>query len=152
MASAIDVARCLVRLAAGDEEPDYLTPLRLQKLLYYVQAWSLAQRNRPLFEEPVEASADGPEVRDVRRALPGSGPILPEMVGEDAVELDDEDIDFISRVWESYKGYSAWSPREMTRQESPWLEARESGGSEVPAGREISHESMKSYFTSEVVG
>ena len=50
VAKAIGVARDLVRLAADEPEPDHLTHMRLQKLLYYVQGWSLAIRNGPLCE------------------------------------------------------------------------------------------------------
>ena len=35
-----------------------------QKLLYYAQAWSLAWRGRPLFEDRIEAWVNGPVVSD----------------------------------------------------------------------------------------
>lgn len=62
MASAYEVAQHLIRLAEFEEEPDYLTHLRLQKLLYYVQAWSMAMRSRPMFPERIEAWGHGPVV------------------------------------------------------------------------------------------
>src|SRR5262249_50830431 len=49
VAQAIDVARYLIQLAAAEDEPELLSHLRLQKLLYYVQGWSLAQRRAPMF-------------------------------------------------------------------------------------------------------
>ena len=65
MAKAVEVARFLAYLAANDVEPDYLTNLRLQKLLYYVQAWSLVLRkSADFFQERIEAWVHGPVVRE----------------------------------------------------------------------------------------
>src|SRR6476660_4904178 len=43
------IAKYLLTLAETEDEPDPLTHLRLQKLMYYVQGWSLALRKRPAF-------------------------------------------------------------------------------------------------------
>src|SRR5688572_9971276 len=59
-ASALDVARYLIQLAAAEDEPEELSHLRLQKLLYYVQGWSLAQRGEAMFPDRIEAWAHGP--------------------------------------------------------------------------------------------
>ncbi len=91
MASAYEVARCLVRLAAHDEEPDYLTNLRLQKLLYYAQAWSLAMRDKPLFDDRIEAWPSGPVVPSVFDRFLGLGrrSLLPDDVeAERDIEMD----------------------------------------------------------------
>ena len=65
--SAVDVARYLVLLASTEsdgpaQEADCLTNLRLQKLLYYVQGWSLGERGRPMFREEIQAWRYGPVV------------------------------------------------------------------------------------------
>ncbi len=39
MAEAVDIARYLIKLAAAEPEPEYLSHMRLQKLLYYVQGY-----------------------------------------------------------------------------------------------------------------
>src|SRR3954452_12363813 len=44
------------------EEAGALTAMKLQKLLYYSQAWSLVWDEAPLFQEPIEAWANGPVV------------------------------------------------------------------------------------------
>lgn len=49
MKSAVEVPRyflCRVDREAGDT----ISPLKLQKLVYYAQAWSLVFRNQPLFD------------------------------------------------------------------------------------------------------
>ncbi len=68
MSTALSVARELVRLSFENAEPDPLTGPRLQKLLYYAQAWSLAARGCCLFPEPIQARRGGPVVRAVRPA------------------------------------------------------------------------------------
>jgi uncharacterized phage-associated protein len=42
-----------------------MTTMKLQKLLYYCQAWSLVWDEKPLFHEEIEAWANGPVVREV---------------------------------------------------------------------------------------
>lgn len=65
MGKALDVARYLIGLAAGEKEPDLLTHLRLQKLLYYVQGWHLGVFGRRMFDARIEAWTNGPVVREV---------------------------------------------------------------------------------------
>ena len=125
MAKAIEVARYLVHRAAAEEEPEFLTHLRIQKLLYYVQGWSLANRKQPMFSERIEAWTNGPVVRDVYPyfARHGSLPIPPSEVPE-PTGLTDPEAEFIESVWNAYKKFSAWSLREMTHAEKPWVDAR----------------------------
>ena len=54
MASVLDVAAYVVQKCGS------LTTMKLQKLVYYCQAWSLAWDEEPLFDEDFEAWANGP--------------------------------------------------------------------------------------------
>jgi uncharacterized phage-associated protein len=153
MADAYEVARYLVRLAAFDDEPDFLTNLRLQKLLYYAQAWSLAMRGKPLFDDRIEAWARGPVVPRVfdRFADLGHRPILPDDVeAERAIELEQEDLDFVASVWKSYKAFSPDRLREMTQEEDPWRNARRNLGPIDGSQEEITCEAMRDYFSQAV--
>src|SRR5882762_6202388 len=78
-ASALDVAKYLILLARSEEEPEFLSPMQLQKLLYYTQGWSLALLKEPMFDERIEAWAYGPVVKEVFQAFRnfGDGPIDP---------------------------------------------------------------------------
>jgi uncharacterized phage-associated protein len=122
--SAKDVAKYLVWLAARECEadPDYLTPLKLQKLLYFVQGWTLAEWGRPMFHEPIEAWRDGPVVPEViaqyRRAQ--LKPIVPDDAAEPAA-LDVQEKALIRSVWDAYKRYSAYGLRDLTHAEPPYL-------------------------------
>jgi uncharacterized phage-associated protein len=147
-APAMDVARYLIYLASSEPEPDHLSHLRLQKLLYYVQGWSLAMRSKPMFEERIEAWAHGPVVRDVYANLASYGDrsILPDNVGPPE-RLTEEEMIFIQSVWEEYKKFSASSLRQMTHQEKPWLDARQGLSPIDRCEKEITKESMQTFFT-----
>ena len=71
MAAAMDVARQFVRLAWEDEEPEGLTHLRLQKLLYYAQGWHLAAFGLALFAGHIEAWNTAPLSKQVYPAFAG---------------------------------------------------------------------------------
>ena len=147
MPDAIDVARYLVHLAASEPEPDYLSHMRLQKLLYYTQGWSLALRDRPMFSERIEAWAHGPVVRDVYPHFAdfGDTPILPESVALPQ-SLSAEDRSFIDSVWEAYKVYSTISLRRMTHKEAPWRNARGTCGPAERCTTEITQDAMRRFF------
>jgi len=148
MATALDVARHLIKLAAAEEEPEFLSHLKLQKLLYYVQGWSLALRNKPMFDARIEAWSSGPVVRSLYAHFADYGyrPIPPDDVGE-AVGLSGPEKFFIGSVWEALKGYSASSLRAMTHKEAPWLDARKGLAPAERSNREITRSALKRFFS-----
>jgi uncharacterized phage-associated protein len=142
MPSAYAVACRLVHLAGHGEEPDYLTPSRLHKLLYYAQSWALATFGRPLFEERITASPRGPIVNDLSLHFAAYGcNVIPSDQLPDPEAFSAEEAAFVAAVWERYKGYSNSALLEMTRREAPWKAARRDTGDE-----EISHASLKAWF------
>ena len=141
---AIQIARHLIHIAAAVSEPDWLNPLRLQKLLYYVQGWSLGLRGKPMFADRIEAWVHGPVVPNVWRVYQGYESIKPEGVPKS--NLDEDDAEFIDAVWQAYRRHSATSLREMTHREEPWIKARGTCGPVELCDEEITHESMKSFF------
>src|SRR5947209_8901261 len=105
----MSVAKELIRLSFAGEEIDPLTNLRLQKLLYYAQAWSLVLRESELFPEEIEAWCWGPVVPAVYNKLPdGQGASqIPSTMFVDAPDLPPEDLELVRSVWEAYDQYSA---------------------------------------------
>ena len=106
MAAAMDVARQFVRLAWNGEEPEGLTHMRLQKLLYYAQGWHLAAFGRPLFVGRIEAWKHGPVVKEVypRFVDRKASPISPDDAGEPS--LSDQD----RHSWRRFGGNTSSSP------------------------------------------
>ena len=148
MASVNDVTRFLLQLAEDDGE--LVTEMRLHKLLYYIQGWSLGLRGREIFNEHVSAWVHGPVVKTIRKRCPKNKlqhvdkNLFPE-VGSLAVE----DQKFITNIWHQYRGFSAWALRNMTHREQPWVKAREGFSPQVPSDVQISFDEMKQFFKGE---
>jgi uncharacterized phage-associated protein len=151
MTSALNIAKLLIRLAHQGEEIDPLTPLRLQKLLYYVQGWSLAALGRPLFAERLLAWTRGPVVREVYDAFKQHGrETIPDEEGGEGEELSNTEKVFVSSVWDKYKQYSASALVQMTHNELPWLSARAGLGPTDHCDTEITRESLLAYFSEQI--
>jgi uncharacterized phage-associated protein len=104
-----------------------MTALKLQKLVYYAQAWSLAWTGRPLFPEPVEAWERGPVVRTLWEAHRGQ--FLVECLPQgDPTQLDAAARDIIDAVLSHYGHLSPDALSELTHQEAPWRETFARGG------------------------
>lgn len=124
------VANEFIRLAR--EEGRILTNMRLQKLPYIAQGWSLALRNgQPLIEQPVEAWFYGPVYRRLYNSLAqyGSGPVsdyIHENDGNPFRVIDgrggkvksnftNDDLALIQAVWNNYRDYGAYQLSALTR-------------------------------------
>ena len=150
METALEVAGYLLKLAAEEPEPEFLSHMRLQKLLYYVQGWSLGVRGRPMFDSPIEAWRHGPVVRDVfpHFADYGDNPV-PFSRASTGAALSRADRDFIASIWESYKGDSAAALRRRTHAEPPWVQAWGNRDSDDRCDEVIPHDVLGAFFRDE---
>jgi uncharacterized phage-associated protein len=150
MATAEAVARYFLWLAAQEPEEELVTHMRLQKLLYYAQGWSLASRGRALFEGEIQAWQHGPVVHEVysRFAAFKAAPI-PSTLAADSPELDDGEKALIAWVWGKEGRYSASELRRRTHQERPWRESRQGVREDEASRSPISLEIMRTYFKEE---
>ena len=84
------IANYFLELARADDEE--LSPLKIQKLVYYANGWHLAIKGKPLISEQVEAWPYGPVVPSLYRAFRsyGDGPIT-EPARETETEFSDND-------------------------------------------------------------
>ena len=96
--------------------PGELTPMKLQKLLYYVKCWSLVA-GQPLIDEPFEAWSYGPVNPDVyhRYKVHGNQPI-PALGAAPQVHHDN----LVNFIADSYNIYSASELSRTTHTEDPW--------------------------------
>jgi uncharacterized phage-associated protein len=147
MVTAMEVARYLLHLNNEEPENDPLTHMRLQKLLYYCQGWFLGMRDAALFDDRIEAWTHGPVVPNVYRMFADyDGDPIPRHQGRDAVEIASDHKDFIKRIWDHYKRFSATELRRMTHNEQPWLNARGDRSPDDRTDAEITDDAMRSYF------
>ncbi len=102
---------------------DCVTNLKLQKLVYYIQAWYLAINNKPLFQDDFEAWVHGPVIPALYKRLKKYG-------FNDITEnpkkpsLQESIVNHIKEVLSVYSGYSAFQLEQMTHKEEPWIKAR----------------------------
>ena len=71
MHSAVDIARGL--LTNADEMGVSLSEAELHRLAVHAQAWFMAVRDRPLFDDPIIAGEEGPVIPAIREALRNGG-------------------------------------------------------------------------------
>ena len=125
--------------------------MKLQKLLYYAQAWTLATTDQPLFAEPIEAWDKGPVVRPVFANHKGKRRINDWPRG-DAARVTGEAGALVALVCSVYGALSGDELSEMTHSERPWLEAR----GDLPAGAlsstAIDTATMKAFYRQRTLG
>jgi len=144
MTNAIDVAHWF--LGTIDREAgDAITHLKLQKLVYYAQAWALARLDKPLFEEDLEAWTHGPVVPSLFEQFKETGwEALPY---PDEVPTFDSDVEtLLEEILDVYGQLSARHLENLTHNEAPWQAARGNLPDEIRAITPISKEIMKTYY------
>jgi len=145
MYTASDIADLF--LASVDREAgEVITHLKLQKLIYYAQAWSLALRDQALFEEDFQAWAHGPVVRSVYDRFSGSSWAALPPPDCDITEIDSETADLLEDILDSYGLKSPKQLESLTHKESPWLDARGHLPPEARSENIISKESMNTFY------
>lgn len=118
-----------------------MSAYKLQKLLYYTQAWSLAERDRPAFREPLKAWKDGPVAPGVYRRFQQSY-YVHQFIPKDP-HLSEEDKAHAEAVWLLYRERDGDELSEMTHHEQPWIEARRGLRDDEHGNKTIDHELMR---------
>jgi uncharacterized phage-associated protein len=124
-----------------------MTAMKLQKLVYYCQAWSLVWDERPMFRDRIEAWANGPVVPALYQEHKGKFKVRKWSHGDPSA-LSPDATATIDAVLAFYGTKSSQWLSDLTHTERPWREAR---GSLAPGERgvqTISHASMAEYYTS----
>ena len=118
---ALTIAKWFI--AWAEAEAEELSNLKLQKLLYYAQGHYLSEHHRPLFSDGIEAWSHGPVVPAVYHDYKTFGGASIELPYEDPftwADVDPDTAEFLSRVWNTYGGFSAGRLRNMSHEEPPW--------------------------------
>lgn len=144
MASVFDVAAYILNLCDENGELP-VTTWKLQKLVYYSQAWSLVWDDEALFSEEIQAWANGPVCPALYNEHRGRFKIK-EISRGNPDELDQDQKDTIEVVVEHYGEKSAQYLSELTHQERPWKDARAGLEPGERGQRTITLESMAEYY------
>ncbi|MEY4768618.1 MAG: hypothetical protein RL637_1257 [Pseudomonadota bacterium] len=139
MITAQNVAEYFLFKADENEDSD-VSNMKLQKLIYYAQAFHLALFDKPLFNEEFEAWMHGPVCPSIYREYKsyGSAPI-PVNSDIELTMFSDEQLELLEEVYDVFGQFSAWKLRNMTHEETPWKENEETGGI-------ITKESMMEFY------
>lgn len=143
--TALDIAKwflCHIDRDAGES----ITHLKLQKLVYYAQAWALALMGRPLFDEEFQAWAHGPVAESIFHEYKCHGWEAIPCPEEDGAEIDAETEQHLEEILNVYGDFSAKHLEQMTHAELPWKRAR---GGLQPYERStevIAKESMTDFY------
>lgn len=126
-----------------------MTAMKLQKLVFYSQAWSLVWDERPLFDESIQAWANGPVCRTLYAAHHRQFSVAPGQILAGEPNLDPIARSTIDTVLEFYGKHSAQYLSDLTHLEEPWKRARARAG--VPEGaaseEEITLADMHEYYS-----
>jgi uncharacterized phage-associated protein len=122
-----------------------MTTWKLQKLVYYAQAWHLVWDGEPLFPERIEAWANGPVVRALYDKHRGEFTVARWPWGK-ASALTASQRATVEAVLKTYGDKSPHWLSQLTHMEAPWREARVGLSAGARSTRAIKHGAMAEYY------
>ncbi len=126
-----------------------MSAMKLQKLVYYCQAWSLVWDDKPIFNSQIEAWSNGPVCRDLYDKHRGQFQVQADNFAEFAKgKLNKDQKETIEVVLKAYGDKSAQWLSDQTHSEAPWIEARKGLGDLERGFNEITLNSMMEYYSS----
>ena len=142
MATVFDAAAYILNKCGA------MSAMKLQKLIYYSQAWSLVWDDEPLFPERIEAWVNGPVVPELYARHKGEFKVTPEMTGGNAAALTAAQRDTIDAVCQACSDLNAQQLSDMTHNEAPWRDARKGLRPNERGHSVITHAAMAEYYSS----
>ena len=136
----------------GEKIPD-LTPMKLQKLIYFAHGWHLALTDKPLIDEYLEAWPYGPVAPSLYHELKiyGSG-VISKKIGDDfrprslhAATLGEKDTLFLDKIVEVYGKFDGPTLSSMSHEaDGPWDKTRKKNPD--IRGADISNDAILAFF------
>jgi uncharacterized phage-associated protein len=150
--SALDVAEYLLVYAGN--KGDFLSNKKLQKLLYYAQAWYLVFYDKAMFHETIEAWIHGPVIPEVYKKY--------KHFGYDPISIPRKELrefrfpssvrNLIAEIHRVYGDHTASFLEDLAHSELPWIEARGDSTLEEYSNTPISLITMKRYYRKQLAG
>lgn len=141
MATVFDTAKYILSKLGA------LSTMKLQKLCYYAQAWSLVWDDAPLFDSEFEAWANGPVCPELFFRYQGRFSVSFDDVIGDVAALTQSQRDTVDEVVSYYGDKNAQWLSQLTHMEDPWKKAREGLSDGDYSKCVISQESMALYYS-----
>jgi uncharacterized phage-associated protein len=124
-----------------------MSAMKLQKLVYYSQAWALVWDEKPLFRARIEAWANGPVCPALYVKHRGQF-ILKEWPEGDPKAVKGDALATVKGVLNFYGDKSAHWLSELTHRERPWKDARRGLSLQDQSQEEITPAAMAEYYGS----
>lgn len=141
-------------IALSNASGNLISNLKLQKLVYYSQAWHLAFFKEPFFNGTFKAWVHGPVLPELYFKYKQFGwkPIeksIPEAMLDEIEEkhFTEDQFHAVSLVVEEYFGLTAYQLEKLTHNEDPWILARKGLPSDAVSKEPISNNSMIEYYS-----
>ena len=119
-----------------------ISNLKLQKILYFIQAYFLVSVRKPCFSDVIEAWEYGPVVPGVYKEYKVYGSLnIPCTDDESEFSyIEDDDYDSLNRILAEVSEYPASRLVDITHNQSPWIDARKS------MDNRITNKAIEDYF------
>lgn len=138
--NAMDIAKYIVRTT--NQNGGCISNLKLQKVLYFVQAEFLVSKGEACFMEPIVATNFGPVVRSVYRAFSMfGGASIPYNFENEVIILRPDDAEIINGILQLTERMSASYLTQLSMRQKPYLQTL--------TGRMIRLDHIYEYFKEE---
>lgn len=140
-------------IALSNTTGNLITNLKLQKLVYYTQAWHLAMYDKPVIPEYFEAWIHGPVLVSLYSEYKGFKwhPIEREDLDDVSMaglrdKFGSDLCALVEQVVEQYFGMTAYQMERLVHSEEPWRRAREGLNADEPSHNIIKNDWMRDYY------
>lgn len=141
-------------IALSNETGSLISNLKLQKLVYYADAWHLANYNEPLIKEDFQAWVHGPAIPSLYGEYKNFSwqPIVRNDLKSGSLagikeQLNPKTVELLEQVCDSYFGLTAYELERLTHNEDPWRKTREGLADDEISERVISKDLIKDYYS-----
>ncbi len=122
--------------------------IKLQKICYYCQAWSLVWNEKSLFNEQFEAWANGPVCRELYNVTKNKFEIDSSLLNGNKwiKNISTEEKKTIDAVLNKYGKKDGFYLMQLTHTERPWIETRGNLEPGAPSNKIIPLEVIQDYY------
>lgn len=130
-------------------ELGYISTMKLQKLCYYSQAYSLVKNNKELFPEDFQAWVNGPVCKELYEIHKNMFIINSDIFSNKKTKkVSEEGKKCIDLVLLKMSNFSGNELSEISHNESPWKTLRKPLKKDEKSDAVITKESIKKYYSS----
>lgn len=142
MSNVFDVADYILKQCGK------IPALKLQKLVYYSQVWSLVWDDAPLFSEEIEAWANGPVVRSLYAHHRQNYFAFRDQLGDaNYRSLSNTQRETVDAVLHFYGDKPSQWLSDLTHMEDPWIDARKGLNPGERGSKVITQAAMVEYYS-----